>query len=262
MNKRTSAETVKEIRRTLLEHVFPQPFRTAGTGPSGEQEKLIDLFMSKTILFSAHTDSEVDRWIKERLRKANLRSELAPLTAIDQWQVDAATGNITHATGRFFSIIGLAVRHRTNQGELAWDQPIIDQPEYGILGILAGTFDGVLHFLLQAKEEPGNINSVQLSPTVQATYSNYTQAHGGKLPPYLEHFLDPPSERILFAKLQSEDGGRFLFKSNRNMIIMVEGELPAPPDNFIWLTLRQISDLMRRDNVINACTRSILSAVL
>jgi len=262
MNRHSAVETVKEIRQLLLEQAFQDGSDFARTGLSREREKLVDLFISKTILFSVHTDREVDRWIKERLRKANLRSEIAPINSIDQWQVDGTTGNIAHASGRFFSIIGLAVRHRTRQGELTWDQPIIDQPEYGILGILAKKFDGVLHFLLQAKEEPGNINSVQLSPTVQATYSNYTQAHGGKLPPYLEHFLDPPQERVFFAKLQSEDGGRFLYKSNRNMIVEVDGDQAAQPDGFIWLTLRQISDVMRRDNVINACTRSILSAVL
>jgi len=262
MNKSSAAEIVSEIRKLLLERAFSNACGSAAPGPFREREKLVDLFISKTILFSNSSDGAVDRWIKERLCRANLQSEIAPLNAIDQWQVDAATGNIAHASGRFFSIIGLTVRHRTKQGELAWDQPVIDQPEYGILGILAKKFDGVLHFLLQAKEEPGNINSVQLSPTVQATYSNYTQTHGGKLPMYLEHFLDPPLEQILFAKLQSEDGGRFLYKSNRNMIVAVNGEMPPLQDGFIWLTLRQISDLMRRDNVVNACTRSILSAVL
>jgi oxidase EvaA len=262
MNRRSSEETVKAIRQLLFEQVFPPAGGSPAQGALREKAKLIDLFISKTMQFSLHADGEVDRWLKERMRKGTLRSQLAPVNAIDQWEVDPATANIRHRTGRFFSIIGLAVRHRTLHGELAWDQPIIDQPEYGILGILAGKSGGVLHFLLQAKEEPGNINSVQLSPTVQATYSNYTQVHGGNLPPYLEHFLDPQQERILFAKLQSEDGGRFLFKANRNMIIMVEGELPAAADDFIWLTLRQIGDLLRRDNVINACTRSILSSVL
>ena len=35
-------------------------------------------------------------------------------------------------------------------------------------------------YLLQSKIEPGNINGVQLSPTVQATKSNYLRKHGGK----------------------------------------------------------------------------------
>ena len=43
-------------------------------------------------------------------------------------------------------------------------------------------------YLLQAKAEPGNINKIQISPTVQATKSNYTRVHGGKEIPYLRYF--------------------------------------------------------------------------
>ena len=257
-----SEEAVKELRDLLLSQVFKERRVPALLPSESDRELLVDLFISKSVKPAVHRDSDVDRWIKERLRRANLRSAIVPIEALDQWQVDPTTGNISHRSGRFFSIMGLAVRHRMMQVELAWDQPIIDQPEYGILGILARKFDGVLHFCLQAKEEPGNINSIQLSPTVQATYSNYTQAHGGALPPYLAFFLDPPKERIIFAKLQSEDGGRFLFKANRNMIVVTDEDDAVLPDNFIWLTLRQISDLMRRDNLVNACTRSILAAVI
>lgn len=68
----------------------------------------------------------------------------------------------------------------TNWGRVAsWDQPIINQPEVGYLGFIVKEFNGVLHFLMQAKIEPGNVNHVQLSPTIQATRSNYTQVHQG-----------------------------------------------------------------------------------
>jgi oxidase EvaA len=228
---------------------------------SCDRERAIDLFLSKTVLAALNPDRSVDRWIKERLRQAKLRSELVPLSSIEQWEIDGETGNIGHVSGRFFTILGVKARHRRQRAELVWDQPMIDQPEIGILGILARKFGGILHFCLQAKEEPGNIHSVQLSPTVQATYSNYTQAHGGALPPFVRFFLDPAPDQVLYAKLQTEDGGRFLFKSNRNMVVLVDQDLQLP-ERFIWLTLRQIADLLKRDNTINACTRSILSGLL
>ena len=177
--------------------------------------------------------------------------------------IDPVTGNITHRGGRFFTILGVTARHRREAGDLHWDQPCIDQPEIGILGILAARFDGLLHFCLKAKEEPGHIHGVQLSPTVQATYSNYTGGHGGRRPLLVDYFLHPPADRILVARLQTEDGGRFLYKSNRNLIVRAEdGGPPDLPDRFLWLTLRQICDLMNHDNVINACTRSVLSALI
>jgi oxidase EvaA len=210
-----------------------------------------------------HEDSFVDQWISASRKKATLNSMLVALDDIEGWQRDDCTGNITHDSGRFFSIIGVHVRHRVEREELEWDQPIIEQPETGILGILARQINGVLHFCLQAKEEPGNINKIQLSPTVQATYSNYTGAHGGATPLFLDLFCGPERTRILFARLQTEDGGRFLYKSNRNMIVVAENDVPQEQlEGFIWLTLRQIMRLMNQDNLVNACTRSILSSLV
>lgn len=212
---------------------------------------------------SLHSEEYVDSWIANRLSEPRLEAQTVPLNALDHWFVDPETGNIRHDSGRFFSITGIMARHRTISGELEWDQPMIDQPEVGILGLLAKRINGVLHFCIQAKEEPGNINSVQLSPTVQATYSNYTCAHGGTPPPLLDFFLAPGYDRLLFAKLQTEDGGRFLFKSNRNMIVRIDDhELDDLPPGFIWVTLRQIAALLKRDNLIHATTRSILSSLL
>jgi len=224
---------------------------------------LADLRRSQTVEQTLHRDSDVDAWVARELAHPCLQAALLPLKNLQRWHIDPDTGNILHDSGMFFSITGVTVRHRTPTKVLNWDQPIIDQPEIGILGILAKRISGVLHFCLQAKEEPGNINSVQLSPTIQATYSNYTRVHGGNAPPFLEDFLSPARERILFAKLQTEDGGRFLHKSNRNMIILADDRdgIELPP-HFIWLTLRQIGRLMEHDNLIHACTRSILAALV
>ena len=67
-----------------------------------------------------------------------------------------------------------------------WDHPIIVQKELGILGIIKDKVKN--KYLLQAKVEPGNKNKLQLSPTVQATKSNYERVHGGKKIPYLNIF--------------------------------------------------------------------------
>ena len=74
------------------------------------------------------------------------------------------------------------------------------------MGIITKEFKGVLYFLMQAKIEPGNVNCVQLSPTLQATKSNYTQTHAGKAPKYLEYFKNVTQDQILVDQLQSEQG--------------------------------------------------------
>ncbi|MBT1072684.1 NDP-hexose 2,3-dehydratase family protein [Geobacter chapellei] len=222
----------------------------------------IDLVLSRTLQRALHDDLWVDEWIRQQRAQPCMQASIVPLGDMGAWGVDPVTGNIAHSSGGFFTVTGITVRHRGPCGEITWDQPAIDQPEVGILGILAAPINGVLHFCLQAKEEPGNIGPLQLSPTVQATYSNYTRAHGGAATPLVEYFMDPPREQVMFAKLQTEDGGRFLFKSNRNMIVRLNEAPPLPGNNFIWLTLRQISQLMTRDNLLHACTRSVLSSLV
>jgi len=217
---------------------------------------------SLTIKTALHSDRYLEQWVDAKIMQRDLQVTTTSLHAINGWSIDSETGDIRHESGRFFAITGALVRQRSDTVEISWDQPIIDQPEVGILGIIAKKIRGVLHFCLQAKEEPGNINSVQLSPTLQATYSNYTLAHGGSPPMFIEYFTDPAKGQLIIARLQTEDGGRFLYKSNRNMIVVVdEDELGDLPDNFVWATLRQIGHLMKRDNLVHACTRSILSAL-
>lgn len=226
-------------------------------------EHCLEIYRSVTLKTSLHSDSALDRWIANQVKKPKLVCKTISLNDMNGWFLNPETGDICHESGRFFSVTGAFIRHRTDSAELEWDQPMIDQPEVGILGIVAKKIKGVLHFCLHAKEEPGNVNSVQLSPTVQATYSNYTRVHGGSPPKFIECFINPAKGRIILAKLQSEDGGRFLFKSNRNMIVApTDGTLDELPDSYIWVTLRQISRLLARDNLVHACTRSILSALI
>ena len=239
--------------------------KLAGLLPPGifcfNAEEVRVLSQSLSSRTSLHSNRQVNSWLADKLNRPELKVDTVSLKETEGWIIEPDTGNICHESGRFFSITGVHVRHRTISSELEWDQPLIDQPETGILGILVKNIRGVLHFCLQAKEEPGNINSVQLSPTVQATYSNYTGAHGGAKPLFLEHFLSVPQERHLFARLQTEDGGRFLYKSNRNMLVWSDDNVSIDlPEGFIWLTLAQIARLQKRENLLHATTRSVLSA--
>jgi len=199
-------------------------------------------------------------WLEEK--KANVNHKITPIkfSEMSNWGFNAETGNLEHDSGKFFSIEGISVK--TNWGTVAeWSQPIINQPEIGFLGIITKKIDGVLYFLMQAKIEPGNINAVQLSPTLQATKSNYTQVHKGNPPLYLEYFLEEREDvTILLDQLQSEQGARFLKKRNRNIIIEVDSDIEVKED-FCWLTLGQIKQLLTYDNVINMDTRTVISGI-
>ncbi|MCM2390489.1 NDP-hexose 2,3-dehydratase family protein [Streptomyces albipurpureus] len=185
-------------------------------------------------------------------------AELVPLHQLHGWHYDEGTGFIAHESGRFFSVEGLQVE--TQSPLTTWGQPIVNQPETGILGLLVKEIDGILHFLMQLKAEPGNRNGLQLSPTVQATWSNYTGVHGGLPVPYLEFFQDPARRRVIADARQSEQGSRFLRKRNRNMIVETEEPVEAR-NGFVWLTLGQIHRLLATEDLVNMCTRSVLACL-
>ncbi|MEO3930647.1 NDP-hexose 2,3-dehydratase family protein [Micromonosporaceae bacterium B7E4] len=203
--------------------------------------------------------TEFHAWFDERHRANAYRVVPTALDDLQGWLVEPETGNIRHRSGRFFRVEGLRV-HTDNRSVNSWEQPIIVQPEVGILGILTKDFGGVPHCLMQAKMEPGNINLLQLSPTLQATRSNYTRVHDGASVPYLDYFLSPDRDRVVFDALQSEQGSWFLCKRNRNMIVRAEGDVPVRED-YCWLSLRQLGELLREDNVINMDTRTVLSGM-
>ena len=206
-----------------------------------------------------NSTGEILDWISRRNREVAVQIDRIPFAEMRGWHFDDATGNLVHDSGRFFSVVGLDVY--TNTGTVSrWMQPILNQPEVGFLGVLCREIDGVAYFLLQAKIEPGNVNCVQLSPTLQATRSNYMCVHGGRTPDYLEFFRGVPRDRIVLDQLQSEQGARFLRKRNRNMIVRLDGDI-ALRDDFRWLTLGQVKELVRKDNVVNMDTRTVLSGL-
>jgi oxidase EvaA len=183
------------------------------------------------------------------------RAEVVPLAALEGWE--ARPEAIVHRTGRFFRVQGAAVAAPGR----SWDQPILHQPEVGLLGMLVRRVDGVTNCLVQLKPEPGNVNGLQVSPTVQATRSNYTGVHGGAAVPHREHFAGPTRGRALVDVAQSEQCSWFLRKHNRNMVVQAAAPV-EPADGFGWVTLDQLLGLLAEDDVVNMDTRSVLACLL
>ena len=76
----------------------------------------------------------------------------------------------------------------------------------------------------------------------------------------MEYFINAKPENIILDQLQSEQGARFMRKRNRNIIIKIEEDVPVFED-FRWMTLGQIKELMRYDNMVNMDTRTVLSGL-
>jgi len=210
---------------------------------------------------SDDTDPEgLIKWVRDKRENHTYRSERIAFKDTNSWYFNEAS-NLVHASRGFFTIHGVRIydiiRNRT------FYQPIINQNEHGILGILVQKHAGVYKFLLQAKIEPGNACHIQLSPTVQATESNFKKKHKGAVPMYLSYFKEEGTGYgIIAEQLQSEHGYKFKGKANRNILVEVDEDLHVElHDNFRWFTLSEIAKGLCQENIINMDTRSVLSII-
>ena len=220
------------------------------------------------MLESIRDDNQINKldyiieWFNKKREESDMVVEEIGINDLDKWNVDKDSGNVTHDSGGFFQVIGVKVSNTFDRevGKKGWTQPMIAKNPGGILGILMKRINGIPHYLLQAKAEPGNIGKLQLSPTLQATTSNLLKAHGGSKPLFAEYFNEENDLNVIYAKWQAEDGGRFHLKSNYNMIVEInENENLKIPDSFIWVTLYQIKQLMKIENFVGPHVRGIIS---
>lgn len=215
-----------------------------------------------------HEIEDVKNWFRQKKEIADLEVIEIPLNETRDWIIDNKTGNIYHKSNDFFVIHGIRVKTNSREVASGWDQPILQQVGYdgGILGIIRKRFKGIPHYLCEAKIEPGNYGQIQISPTLQATFANIEKAHKGRKPYFIDFFQNVSNYKgfdVLFDAWLAEDGGRLYLKRNRGMLIEVPEnfEIKIPNDNFIWLSLYQIKELLKEDAWINPHVRGILAHV-
>ena len=207
-----------------------------------------------------YDNRDIVDFIEPKNRKLKVKIEKNFLEDSNFWFYDEEKGIIRNKNNSFFHIIGLREIYELNGKKQVVEQPIIIQNEIGYLGIICKNFNGVMYYLMQAKIEPGNINKIQISPTIQATKSNFTQKHGGRRPAYIDYFINADKYEIIVDQIQSEQSSRFYKKRNRNIIIKVDEEIEVLPSHR-WMTMEQIKALMRIDNLVNMDTRTVLSCI-
>lgn len=218
----------------------------------------------KQIIFSSlnkkgnvNSTEYIIKWIQNLNSTLEVKINKASLQESDFWYFDKEKGEIKNKNSSFFSIKG--IRQVDKNGDI-YEQPVIVQNEIGYLGIICKEIDGVLNFLMQAKIEPGNVNKIQISPTIQATKSNFMQKHGGNRPNYIGHFIEADKYEIIVDQIQSEQSSRFYKKRNRNIIIKITNDIEVL-NNYKWMTIGQIKELLKINNLVNMDTRTVLSCI-
>ena len=124
---------------------------------------------------------EVKEWFLRKQKELSLEMEDIPLHNCRGWKLNHDTGYVEHDSGEFFYIQGIRVKSSKSRevGDQGWDQPMMTQVGFngGILGLIRKKINGIPYYLIEAKAEPGNPDGIQLSPTLQATFSNLKAAH-------------------------------------------------------------------------------------
>tara|TARA_R110000796_G_scaffold252468_1_gene386951 strand:- start:92 stop:832 length:741 start_codon:yes stop_codon:yes gene_type:complete len=221
-------------------------------------EQLLECIKDNNVF---HTLEEVMEWYNTKLEE--LQATVTPIylkDCNDGWEYNNFNGNLEHKSNGFFKIIGVKIISSIRESGKGWNQPMIDQgTEASIVGLIKKKFKGIPHYLIDAKFEPGNYGKIQFSPTLQCTYDNLNQLHKGKKPLYHEYFeCIKNQQNIIFEHWYPEDGGRFYLKRVKNMIIETNQEIKSS-NSHIWLTMFQLKQLLKKDNLINAHLRSLIS---
>ena len=114
----------------------------------------------------------------------------------------------------------------------------------GIIGLVRSNIGGIPHYLVDAKYEPGNFNQIQISPSLQATYSNLNRVHLGQKPKVVKYFSKILRIRKFWV---TEDGGRLYLKRNLHWIIQYNGKINVPGKNLSLMTLWELDKFIKWD---------------
>jgi oxidase EvaA len=164
---------------------------------------------------SCYTTDEIISWLTELKTKYSIVVERIPLKSLKQWRW--TDREISHEAHPFFSVIAVSVEAGTREVS-SWTQPLLKEPQQGLLGLATKKINGVLHVLMQAKVEPGNMDSIEIAPTVSCAAVEFKSRQSYCIP-FLDCFIKASPLHIRYDVVQSEEGGRFYHFCNRNMVI-------------------------------------------
>lgn len=127
---------------------------------------------------------------------------------------------------------------------------LITQQQQALVLLVAAEIQGELCVLLNTRYEPGLIDSVNYTTTIQSTPNNFLRQHGGKETPFLELAANPSAYGCVLLDTENYDwGDLYLSKTKRFLIVKVDQVAPPPP-GFIWVTKNALSHMAAVDHLI------------
>jgi oxidase EvaA len=196
-------------------------------------------------------------WLTEIRSRAEIDCQPCALRAVHGWERDDL--EIRRGDGRYFKVFGVSVESDARE-VTRWTQPMVQPLEPGVSAFVTRRIDGLLHFLVQARMEPGVWNLIELGPTVQSLPGAPMDEHAA--PFMLGEVVSGTAGTVRHRSTQCEEGGRFYQYATENIVVELDEEDDRPiPRNHAWMTLGQINTLIRYGNHLNIEARSVLACL-
>jgi oxidase EvaA len=194
-------------------------------------------------------------WLTGVGSREPLHAEAHSLVDLPGWE--GADDEIRHERGRFFSVIQVRV-HAADREVTDWDQPLLASSYPDTTVLVCKEVDGVLNLLVRGGAQLGNAYGVELQPTLCDDNDG-----GPEAPKAIRDLLN--EERVLerLSFMGSAEGGRFFECTSRYDIRWLDSDVnPELPDQYAWLTLGQIRELIAGTGFVSEELRGILSLFL
>jgi hypothetical protein len=189
------------------------------------------------------------------------QAAIVDVSEISGWQLNPSTLALTHASGGFFTFVG----YQHSASPKAGSGILISQNEIGLLLL----FTSDRHYssdstklLVCRKYEPGNDPLIQLSPSIQMTYSNIKGLHGASSLNSDQQIIQG-ADWLSFT-LQTEQADSFLHKKNINAC----GYLPKQHQNLVltpqheWIDIPSLCSLLLDNRKVHIDLRVTLFPLL
>jgi dTDP-4-dehydro-6-deoxy-alpha-D-glucopyranose 2,3-dehydratase len=134
----------------------------------------------------------------------------------------------------------------------------LQQEEEALIGLLITRTNQGVYFLVSLRSEPGLMHKTCISTTIQSTYSNYSQKHGGKETPYLKYVQGNSGEKLLLDSTEFDWCDIYDGKTKRFRVVEVDTSTPVRP-GFAWVSFQTISRILKTDNLISTDLRACLA---
>ncbi|TAN38795.1 MAG: hypothetical protein EPN25_13215 [Nitrospirae bacterium] len=208
-----------------------------------------------------HSTKELIQWLDDARADNHIFAKREGLNTLEEWRRDES-GFFSHRQRKFFRVIGVKTMSPSREVS-AWSQPILDNEGTGIIGLLMKRIKGRSYFLMQAKVDAGNRNTVQIGPTVQFNPGNYIDNEKLRKPFLFDRFLNSEGLMTIKESMQAEEGGRFFKEEHLHKILLLPDELQLGiPPQYRWFSLNQIRFFLHLGDSVNSSARSILACLV